>query len=86
MTDAKTIVPTTCQTPRHTIDLLRESIREDAIEGQGGARFVSVDTRVLQWLMQDAVALNRLVAAVHRGMGDRPRGQLPARGGGDRPF
>jgi hypothetical protein len=63
MTNAKSIVPQVCDTPLHTIDALRDSMRAHA-HGDG-ARFVSVDTRVLAWLCNDAETLNKLISAVH---------------------
>lgn len=64
-----------CQTPLYTIDALRNAINqapEHRIQGGAlsAARFVSIDTRVLEWLLTDAERLNRLdVRAIDAGFG-----------------
>lgn len=52
-------------TPLHTIEKLREAITDapPSTHGEGGAQFVSIDTRVLTWLLEDAERMNRLDAA-----------------------
>jgi hypothetical protein len=55
-------------TPLHTIDILRSEIAKGGDHtGIAGNSFLSVDTRVLTWLLDDAARLNRLeVAAMER--------------------
>lgn len=55
--------PESCETPLHTCEALEQSIAQHAHEGLGGAEFVSVDVRVLRWLIADARTLNLLISA-----------------------
>jgi hypothetical protein len=59
-------VPESCNTPLHTCDALDKAIEEGAHRAAvGDSRFVSVDVRVLRWLVDDARTLNLLISAVH---------------------
>ena len=51
-----------CETPLHTIEILRKEIERapESTRGEGGAQFVKLDTRVLTWLCADAERLNKL--------------------------
>jgi len=60
------LVPQTCETPLVTIAALRAAIAKGGDKtGIAGNTFVSVDSRVLAWLCNDAEALNHLITRVH---------------------
>lgn len=48
------------KTPAYTLDRLQEAINEAPLSKYGkrtGAKFVNIDTRVLEWLIADSRAL-----------------------------
>lgn len=48
------------KTPLHTLEGLEHSIAETPAQPRTGARFLNLDTRVLEWLIHDARELARI--------------------------
>lgn len=58
---ARCVVPMTCETPLHAIDVLRH-VADSELDDR---RSVYVDVRSLRWLLRDAQTLNELIQRVH---------------------
>jgi hypothetical protein len=50
------------KTPLHTIEGLERSIAQTSAQPKTGARFLNLDTRVIEWLIEDA----RKLASIER--------------------